>query len=467
MLGEPVQRCNLTRHERPALDLRSKLGPLGGPLFLNLRGAGHIPGSKMAATVLGGGAGASFASASPRAMDMLETAGLDGARLFATPECCSIPGCARVAPTTATTTRKVLVSDAELRRRVEGVQITTDFNNALANVSLHGWKWKSDCRAFSLFTRSIASGSGATVADAQVLAMGTVSGGRALERLVSLMRTPNESDFNKVMQQLYKRDFIYGSLAHATPSDSAMPGDGSLLTVKTCAFVRSKRFSHKKNEQMSYIEQFRPTKDGFAVVFTSLPPREVLAGKASGKHVDELCPFRGWMLVEKAPESKASVRVLFHAGVDPDVTDANKNLSLGLCTAKTTAARLRRLAKGVCRLGEVLHQQRRVDSTKGKTSNNKNSLRDVSMDVSNSHCVACTSKFDLLRRRRRCGLCAYNACAKCCYREPMIIYNRYAATIQFCARCRECMVGGEYPHLRLAARRHSSPGIETPFVTTR
>ncbi|GMF13500.1 unnamed protein product [Phytophthora lilii] len=422
----------------------------------------------MSATVSGRVAGALFTSASPRAIDMLETAGLDGqmsARFFATPECCSIPGCARMAPNTAMATRKVLVSDEELRRRVESIRVTTDFNNVLANVSLHGWKWKSDNRAFSIFTRSTASGSGATVADAQVLAMGTVSGGRALEKLVSLLRTPNESDFNAAMQKLYKHDFIYGSLMHASLSDATVLGDGSLTTVKTCSFVRSKRFSHKKNEQMCYIEQFRPTKEGFSVVFTSLPQHEVLAGKASGKHVDELCPFRGWLLVERAPESKASVRVLFHASLDPEFADADKSLSLGLCSAKTTAARLLRLAKGICRLGEVLHQQRHMDSTNRKAKSNNN-LREVSTDISNSHCVACTSKFDLLRRRRRCGLCAYNACAKCCYREPMIIYNRYAATIQFCARCRECMVGGEYPHLRLAARRHSSPGIETPFATT-
>ncbi|KAG6608877.1 uncharacterized protein IUM83_12942 [Phytophthora cinnamomi] len=426
----------------------------------------------MAASVRGGGAGALFSSgASPRAIDMLETAGLDGqmtsARLFATPECCSIPGRARLAPNAMAAARKVAVGDTELRRRVEGVHVTTDFNNALANVSLHGWKWRNDCRAFSIFTNSVTNGSGATVADARVLAMGTVSGGRALEKLVSLLRTPNESDFNAVMQEIFKRDFIYGSMVHATPSDPATLGDGSLLTVKTCSFVRSKRFSHKKNEQMCYIEEFRPTKEGFSIVFTSLPQHEVLAGKASGKHVDELCPFRGWLLVERAPESKASVRVLFHAGLDPEFVDANKSVSLGLCSAKTTAARLLRLAKGICRLGEVLHQQRQLDSTSRKVKKANNTFREVNTDICNSHCVACTSKFDLLRRRRRCGLCAYNACAKCCYREPMIIYNRYAATIQFCARCRECMVGGEYPHLRLAARRHSSPGIEIPFGTPR
>ncbi|KAE9005402.1 hypothetical protein PR003_g16820 [Phytophthora rubi] len=426
----------------------------------------------MAASVLGGGAGALFTTgASPRALDMLETAGLDGqltsARMFATPDCCSIPGCARMPPNVMTTTRKVAVSDTELRRRVEGVQVTTDFNNALANVSLHGWKWRNDCRAFSIFTKSVANGSGATVADAQVLAMGTVSGGRALERLVSLLRTPNESDFNAVMQEVYKHDFIYGSMVHATPSDPAMLGDGSLLTVKTSAFVRSKRFSHKKNEQMCYVEQFRPTKEGFCLVFTSLPQHEVLAGKASGKHVDELCPYRGWLLVERSPDSKASVRVLYHASLDPEFVDADKSLSLGLCSTKTTAARLLRLAKGICRLGEVLYQQRQMDSANRKVKKTNNNPREVNTDIANSHCVACTSKFDLLRRRRRCGLCAYNACAKCCYREPMVIYNRYAATIQFCARCRECMVGGEYPHLRLAARRHSSPSIETPFATTR
>ncbi|GMF42165.1 unnamed protein product [Phytophthora fragariaefolia] len=420
--------------------------------------------SEMAASVLGGGVGALFASASPRAIDMLETAGLDG-RLFATPDCCGVPGCARMTPNSTTTARKVAVGDAELHRRVEGVQVTTDFNNALAHVSLHGWKWRNDCRAFSIFTNSVSRASGTTVADAQVLAMGTVSGGRAMERLVSLLHTANESDFNGVMHEIYKRDFIYGSIVHATPCDAATPGDGSLLTVKTCSFVRSKRFSHKKNEQVCYIEQFRPTKEGFLIVFTSLPQHEVLAGKASGKHVDELCPFRGWLLVERAPESKAGVRVLFYAGLDPEFVD--RNLSLGLCSAKTTAARLLRLAKGICRLGEVLHQQRQMDSANRKAKKPSNNFREVNTDISNSHCVACTSKFDLLRRRRRCGLCAYNACAKCCYREPMIIYNRYAATIQFCARCRECMIGGEYPHLRLAARRHSSPGIETPFTPTR
>ncbi|UIZ25314.1 hypothetical protein KXD40_009124 [Peronospora effusa] len=417
----------------------------------------------MAASVLRDGRNGLFTSASPTAVDMLETAG------FATPNCCQIPGCARMIPTSSPTNRKVAVSDEELQRRINEVQITTDFDNALANVSSHGWKWKSDYRAFSIFTRSIASGSGATVADGQVLALGTVSGGRALERLVSLIRTPSENNFNSMMQELYKRDFIYGSIVHATPLSSTMLGDGGLLTVKTSAFARSKRLPHKKNEHMCFVEQFQPTKDGFAIIFTSLPQHEVLVGKASGKYVNELCPYRGWILVEKAPESRASVRVLYYAGIDPEFVDAEKNISVGLCSTKTTAARLLRLAKGVCRLGEVLHQQRQKDSVKRKTSSGSSngsnaSLPDVNIDIWNSHCVACTSKFDLLRRRRRCGLCAYNVCAKCCYREPMIIYNRYAATIQLCARCRECMTGGEYPHLRLTARRHSSPGISNSFA---
>ncbi|KAJ8539118.1 hypothetical protein ON010_g12752 [Phytophthora cinnamomi] len=133
------------------------------------------------------------------------------------------------------------------------------------------------------------------------------------------------------MQEIFKRDFIYGSMVHATPSDPATLGDGSLLTVKTCSCATSRSSDRLK--------------EGFSIVFTSLPQHEVLAGKASGKHVDELCPFRGWLLVERAPESKASVRVLFHAGLDPEFVDANKSVSLGLCSAKTTAARLLRLAK--------------------------------------------------------------------------------------------------------------------------
>ncbi|CAH0521516.1 unnamed protein product [Peronospora belbahrii] len=277
----------------------------------------------MAASVLRDGGSGLFVRASPIAINMLETAG------FATPDCCSsIPACARMTPNVMPTIRKVAVSDEELKRRIDGVQVTTDFNNVLSDVSLHGWKWKSDCRAFSIFTKNIVSGNGASVADGQVLAMGTVSGGRALERLVSLIRTPSESIFNSTMQELYKRDFIYGSIVYAIPSDSTMLGDGSLLTVKTSAFARSKRLSHKKNEHMCYVEQFRPTKDGFAIVFASIPRHEVLVGKASGKHVDELCPYRGWILVEKAPESKASVRVLYHAGIDPEFVDAEKTSAL-------------------------------------------------------------------------------------------------------------------------------------------
>ncbi|RLN59487.1 hypothetical protein BBJ28_00016235 [Nothophytophthora sp. Chile5] len=413
-----------------------------------------------------------FGSASPIAMDMLQTAGLESemppTRLYGTPKGCGMPGGGRVAPNAANAVRKVLVSDEELLRRVQSVQVTTDLNNALANVSLHGWKWKCDKQAFSIFTKGLATagGSGVDVADAQVLAMGTVSGGRALERLATLLRSPSESDFNSLMKGLFKREFIYGSLVHevASPSTSACEGfgDDSLLTVRTCAFVRSQRFSHKKNEQMCFIEHFRPTKNGFAIVFTSLPQHELTAGKAKGNHVDQLCPMSGWLLVEKAPESKASVRALFHASLDPTFADPNggaQNLSFGLCSVKTTVARLLRIAKGVCRLGEVLHQHRRMEETTRRNAEVSARPGDV-VDFANSHCVACTSKLDFLRRRRRCGLCAYNACAKCCFREPMVIYNRYAATIQFCARCRECMVGGEYPHLRLAARRHSSPGTD-------
>ncbi|RLN62163.1 hypothetical protein BBP00_00004938 [Phytophthora kernoviae] len=280
-------------------------------------------------------------------------------------EYCTLPGCERVAPEVAA--RKILVSDEELRRRVNNVQVTTDFDNALANVSLHGWKWKCDRRAFSMFTKSAISGSGATVPNTEVLAMGTVSGGRALEKVTSLLRSPSENDFNVLMQSVFKRDFIYGSLVHSV----AGLEDGTQLAVKTSAFVRSKKFSHKKNEQMCCIEQFRPRKDGFAIVFTSIPLHEVSAGKASGKHVDELCPIRGWLLVEKAPESKASVRVLYYVGLDPNFV--NLTQSLGFCSAKTTAARILRLAKGVCLLGEVLHQQRQIDSTSRK--NPKNGVR--------------------------------------------------------------------------------------------
>ncbi|KAG7396773.1 hypothetical protein PHYBOEH_001801 [Phytophthora boehmeriae] len=391
------------------------------------------------------------------AIDMLKTAGLDG-QLSSKSDYGTLLGCERVAPEVAT--RKVLVSDKELRRRVDNVQITTDFDNALANVSLHGWKWKCDRRAFSLFTKSAISGNGVTVPNTEVLAMGTVSGGRALEKVTSLLRSPNENDFNVLMQTAFKRDFIYGSVVHSVAGQE----DETQLTVKTSAFVRSKKFSHNKNEQMCFIEHFQPRKDGFAIVFTSIPLHEVTAGKASGKHVDELCPIRGWLLVEKAPETKASVRVLYYAGVDPNFV--NLTQSLGFCSAKTTAARILRLAKGVCQLGEVLHQQRQKDSTNRKAPKNGSSgTAPVNNEISNSHCVACTSKFDLLRRRHRCGLCAYYACAKCCSREPMVIYNRYAATIQFCARCRECMVGGEYPHLHLAARRHSSPNVEAAFLS--
>lgn len=394
----------------------------------------------MAAALLDGGAEALMSSVSPRTKNMLEGSSFNE---IATLEC------ARQVPIPA---RKVSVSDLELRRRVDSIQITTGFNNAWANMSLSGWKWKRDCSTFSLFTRSLETSSGATIANAQVMAIGTISGSQVMEKLVSLSRSPSESDFNNVMQRLYKRDFIYGSLVHSVPADATVLGDGTKLMVKTCAFVRLKRFSHKKNEQMCYIEQFRPTKDGFALVFTSLPEHELLAGKASGKHVDETCPLLGWLLVEKTTENNASVRVLFYAGIDPA-----RSATFDPCTATRTVARLHRLTEGMCRLGDMLHHERQMMCTVGPSKNSPRAC------ILNSHCIACTSKFDLLRRRRRCGLCAYHACAKCCYRESIVIYKRYVATIELCARCREGMIGGEYTHLQLAPRRHSSGTLLPSF----
>ncbi|KAI9909750.1 hypothetical protein PsorP6_010400 [Peronosclerospora sorghi] len=366
-------------------------------------------------------------------------------------------------PPPTTRPPKLAVSLDELTRRVSNVHITTDFSNVLANVSLHGWTWKRDTRTFSIFSRPGRDSHGAAVVDAQVLAMGTVAGARALERLVALLRTTSENAYNQVMRQLYPRDFIYGALVAATTS----LGDGTRLSVKTCAFARTThRFAHTKNHHLCLVEHFRPTKHGFAIVFLSVPPTEVLVGKATGKDVHEVCPARGWLLVEKAPETRASVRILYHAGIQPEFLHANDAAGhWGYCSLETTAARLVQLATGICRLGEVLHHQRAKDSARGllKARRHRSSTTTTEQctttDVASTHCVACTSKFDWWRRRRRCGLCTYPACTKCIYREPMIIYDRYAATIQFCARCRECMVGGDYPHLRLATGR-PHPGVE-------
>ncbi|GAB9472338.1 hypothetical protein Gpo141_00009519 [Globisporangium polare] len=352
---------------------------------------------------------------------------------------------------------KVYVDDQELHARARAVSAEIDFD-ALTNLSLSKWAWKESRKEFTLFEAANTS-SGDEAAEAQqqpeVLASGDIN--CSIEEIVALLRSLNEVDLNATMKALHQKDFIYGSLVHVVPSlqqeSDEQPEEGVALSheadnyvaVKTSTFVRSKVFA--RNEEWCFLESFErsPTGDSLVISQSSIPASALKVGKAQRSRVDQLGDITTAFLVERIPRTR-SVRLVFHGKFDGLSEAARARCSKGGATSKMASARLKKLARGVSRIPELVRRRRLgVQKFADRTA----------FAAKNSRCICCTKSLSLflLKKRQRCHLCAYNVCDKCCSQETMETFNGHTTSVLMCRRCMECVDSCEYAGICTQTRR--------------
>ncbi|KAG1705713.1 hypothetical protein DVH05_003464 [Phytophthora capsici] len=376
--------------------------------------------------------------------------------------------------------RKVRLNDQELLQRVQRIVVPSEAVDFHGLSARRGWKHVRSGvpSSMNMFFRSLP---GVTSQQCQVVVGGEIRA--QASELLSLLRTPTESEVNSLLRALYGSRFIYSSLVHAIPSSergslsplhSSVAATGQQLMVRTVSFAhtrlsnpfkqrsstpapcsgsRTTSDSHSpiphrnllpKNEQCCYIELLTSTPDGFNIAMCSLDSVDVMAGKAPPERVIELHPISAWFTAQATPNDPNSLRITFQASFPGEFP--------GGCDSRVAQDRLLFIAKGVCRLEKVLQRRRsqaQPQSAPGRLWQALTKPFKASEDGSsegahhNWHCIACTRSFlpTLRKTWRRCDLCAYRVCADppCCSQERVAIYSRYVAPLLVCARCRECI----------------------------
>ncbi|EEY62853.1 uncharacterized protein PITG_15285 [Phytophthora infestans T30-4] len=218
-----------------------------------------------------------------------------------------------------------------------------------------------------------------------------VTGGEMQVRVsepMSLLRAPTESESNALLRSLFGSHFIYSSLLHTIPNSER----GSLFF----------------NEQCCYIELLTPTENGFRLVFCSLNPAEVTAGKAPPERVTSLHPVSGWLIAQSSQTNPETLQFTFQAAFTGNLPDG--------CDFQVAQNRLLFLAKRVRRLEKVIRRRHRHHRQRATLEGRLwHILRSpfqaagVSGDGNeggkrhNWHCIACTRSFlpALSKRWRR------------------------------------------------------------------
>lgn len=345
---------------------------------------------------------------------------------------------------------KIYVDDQELHARARAVSAEINFD-ALTNLSLNKWTWKEDRKEFALFE---ANTSGDEVQQSEVLASADIN--CSIEEIVALLRSMNEVDLNATMKALHQKDFIYGSLVHLVPSQpeseqqqedplekGVSHGADNYVAVKTSTFVRSKVFA--RNEEWCFLESFERSSTGDSLVISqsSIPACSLKVGKAQHSRVDQLSNITTVFLVERIQRTR-SVRLVFHGKLDGD--PAQTRYDKGDATSKIVTTRLRKLAKGVSRIPDLV-RRRRLGVQKFADRS--------AFAAKNSRCICCTKSLNvfLLKTKQRCHLCAYNVCDKCCSEETIETFNGHTTSVLMCKRCMECVDSCEYSGISMRTRR--------------
>uniref|UniRef100_H3H2A4 FYVE-type domain-containing protein n=1 Tax=Phytophthora ramorum TaxID=164328 RepID=H3H2A4_PHYRM len=314
--------------------------------------------------------------------------------------------------------------------------------------SLRNWKWKPVANGFTAFSH----GDGLESAQ-EVMATGEMKA--SLNELSQILSTTTDNDHEMVMRSLYK-DYIHGAVVHTvTPSlgsssSSAMKADvESRLAVKTSAFERSRMF--KNHEQWCFLEYYekQSSADAFTVTLTSVPERDLLAGKMKADRVDELPGLTAAYLIEKIPSSN-SVRVVFFAEAalheeEPQFDQSASNMSYSqgsdssrgnqLARSKKREKRLMRLAAGASQLPEVVRRRRFGTQQLANCS---------SFEAKNSRCTCCAKSLRMLTRKKRCHICGYMICHQCWSIHSLETSDGRVSSVRACTRCIEFVDNADY-----------------------
>ncbi|KAE9335474.1 hypothetical protein PF008_g13466 [Phytophthora fragariae] len=351
---------------------------------------------------------------------------------------------------------RVRLDNSDLLQLARDATDKVDFRR-LTNrqASLSNWKVKNVANGFTAFSQ----GDGLESAQ-EVMTTGEMKA--SLNELAFILSTTTDSDHDMVSRSLYK-DYIHGAVVHSVDpsldasSVSACKSDiESKLTVKTSAFERSRMF--KNHEQWCFLEYFekKSSSDAFTVTLTSVPERELLAGKMKADRIDELPDLIAAYLIEKIPSSN-SVRVVFFAqaslGDEPQFnqTEVTMSYSFGgggsrgnqLDRSKKRQKRLMRLAAGVSQLPEVVRRRRFGTQP----------LADCSaFEAKNSRCTCCAKSLRLPSRKKRCHICGYMICHQCWSIHSMETLDGRVSSVRACTRCVEFVTNGDYSRVNQTTR---------------
>ncbi|KAG6578230.1 FYVE finger-containing protein [Phytophthora cinnamomi] len=216
----------------------------------------------------------------------------------------------------------------------------------------------------------------------------------------------------------------------------------------------------KNHEQWCFLEYFekKSSSDAFTVTLTSVPEKELLAGKMKADRIDELPDLSAGYLIEKIPSSN-SVRVVFFAQAsltdepqfDQTQTELNMSYSFGgdgsrgnqLARSKKRQKRLMRLAVGASQLPEVVRRRRFGTQP----------LADCSaFEAKNSRCTCCAKSLRFLTRKKRCHICGYMICHQCWSIHSMETRDGRVSSVRACTRCVEFVTNGDYSNVNQVNR---------------
>ncbi|TDH66257.1 hypothetical protein CCR75_000815 [Bremia lactucae] len=345
---------------------------------------------------------------------------------------------------------RVHVNDNELRRRAEVEAHAIDFKSlSTATAFNNSWIPQRTSRGtFTTFTRQFDATRGIrrrhlsrqTHLIHQVLVTGTIR--CHFQELVHFLRTTTECGHNTVMRNLYRNDFIHGSVVHVLPSTNGhkqtnpielVPRHDTQVAVKTSVFLHSKRFA--LNEQWCFLERAHvttpdPTKKchqsrSFTLTCSSMDDTELQGGKVKAYARVKLLHHLTIGFHFHEQRDPKCIRVTFFAQFHPqDVPNKTR-----FAQASQMRARVMRLAKGVTHLQESI-RRRRFQAQPLATPNTFLAM--------NTHCTCCIKSLRVLTRKHQCHVCGHFVCTRCWSIHEIESKEAYGLTpVRVCLRCME------------------------------
>ncbi|GAB9472630.1 Fyve finger-containing protein [Globisporangium polare] len=250
---------------------------------------------------------------------------------------------------------------------------------------------------------------------------------------------------------------VVSSLSPSASSDhtSAALSPGGLLSpdsydllVKTATFVRPHMFA--RNEQWCYLDYFQPQKDhsGFVLAMSSLDPDDVFVGKTKA-NVSQLQGLTAAYSVALDPARRGVLRVVFYAQIVANgylitgISRSSTNSSIRsqvkrAASTRTLSSRLLEMAEATSRLPTIVRRRRLGAQVFADCK---------ALAPSNTRCICCTKALHLLKKKKKCHLCAYFVCEKCSVKQHMQRSRLKLYVVRICEHCIERVDEANYDNL--------------------